>query len=167
MISSIINIDINASGNRTGTTVRLGATVDYLDIAVSGISDFTKCVIHPLEAIQYSFTYAGSYDPPFCYQSGGTYNPGSYFWSDVYGGFYSPPSYSPNIICIGGSYSPGYTIYYDGVGLYIRLYGQFIGTKMGGSIELVNNSTLRVYFTGTLATTDRQVRGRLQIIQFK
>jgi hypothetical protein len=107
-IISIIKVDINAAGNRTATTVRLGATVDYLDIAVSGISDFTKCVIHPLELSSQSL-----------------------------------------------------------VSFYIRLYGQFIGTKMGGSIELVNNSTLRVYFTGTLATTDRQVRGRLQIIQFK
>ena len=107
-IISIIKVDINAAGNRTATTVRLGATVDYLDIAVSGISDFTKCVIHPLELSSQSL-----------------------------------------------------------VSFYIRLYGQFIGTKMGGSIELVNNSTLRVYFTGTLATTDRQVRGRLQIIQYR
>ena len=51
-VSSVIKLDVNLSSvARTGTLTRFGSTVSYYDLAVSGITDYTKCVIIPSEFV--------------------------------------------------------------------------------------------------------------------
>ena len=68
MISSVIKLDVNLSiAPRTGTLTRFGVAVNYYDLAVSGITDHTKCVIIPSE-------FVGTTIPGFLLGASATYN---------------------------------------------------------------------------------------------